>query len=281
MDPKTKELVENCERRIVHGDGGADELDTKSLCTAVCEQDKRARHAEQERDAFDKRIAELETQLKERDNAAKAWDALAVARLKTINEQAERILRIDESNADLSRKLGGLSAMLAAYGLPSEPKSLAGAIERERTANMERIAELEKERDGLNRETEAKAEMITNLVAKLETVTSSGEAVPTNENFVRVAMTDHCAPSSMDDRYIKEWSRRFKPALDIIRARVAFKVNELETKIAEAVDLAGEAIPYVSEYFRKKYDMGARFAKLLPSQSADESDKNHDVGGAK
>jgi hypothetical protein len=49
----------------------------------------------------------------------------------------------DESNATLSRKLGGLSEMLAAYGLPSEPKALAGAIERERAANRDRIEYME------------------------------------------------------------------------------------------------------------------------------------------
>ena len=109
MDPKTKQLIEDCERRS-RSDTPQSLIDVRELCLAVKEQDKCARHAEEERNAFDKLLAEL-----------------------------------DESNASLSRKLGGLSAMLAAYGLPSEPKALAGAIERERTANRERIAELQKE----------------------------------------------------------------------------------------------------------------------------------------
>mgnify|MGYP006369577683 FL=1 len=163
MDPKTKELVETAKSfvlgRIAHGP-----LETGALVdrlrVSVLEQDKRARHAEEEQKLFSKRIAELEAEL--------------------------AVLRV-------------------------------------------------------------------------------GDVVPTNENFVRVAMAEHCAPLVMDDRYIREWSRRFGPALDIIRARVSFKVNELEAKLAEAIDLAGEAIPYVSDYFRTKYELDARLAKLLPS----------------
>jgi len=169
-----------------------------------------------------------------------------------LREQDKRIADLDESMRRSHAKLGGLSEVLAAYGLPSEPKALAGAIERERSANRERIAELEKP--------------------------ITGDVVPTNENFVRVAMTEHCAPSAMDDRYIQEWSRRFGPALDIVRARVAFKVNELEGKLAEAIDLAGEAIPYVSDYFRTKYEMDARLAKLLPDQNADKASEGQVVG---
>ncbi len=208
MDKKTRQLIEDAENHLRRenneefGDLARDDM--PALCLAVKEQDKRAQHAEEERGLLSKRIAEL-----------------------------------DESNASLSRHLGGLSEMLAVCGLPSEPKALAGAIERERRANRERIAELEKERSG-------------------------SDVVPTNENFVRVAMAEHCTPPAMDERYIKEWSRRFGPALDIIRARVSFKVTELEAKLAEAIDLAGEAIPYVSDYFRTKYEMDARFAKLLP-----------------
>jgi hypothetical protein len=180
MDPKTKQLVEEAESLVDHGNSGLDieAFDRRfvtrarsmipELRIAVLEQDKRARHAEEERDAFGKRIDEL-----------------------------------DESNASLSRHLGGLSTMLAAYGLPSEPKALAGAIERERTANRDRIAELEKPITG-----------------------------------------------------------------DIIRARVALRVDELETKLADAVELAAEAVPCVSDYFREKYEMDERLAKLTPSDPA-------------
>lgn len=153
MDQKTKQLVERCERNHIVDStrsGIMPQLfiDVIDLCLAVKEQDKRARHAEQERDAFGERIAELEAevaqlksedltviptvakireqltsdsdpaeavhaylvwrcapvvsrlrarierldaQLKERTEAASAWDALAVARLKTINDLSTRL----------------------------------------------------------------------------------------------------------------------------------------------------------------------------------------------
>ena len=64
MDQKTKELVESArqyENKEVTGQavGLACEA-IADLRLAVLEQDKRARHAEQELGAFDKRIAELE-----------------------------------------------------------------------------------------------------------------------------------------------------------------------------------------------------------------------------
>jgi len=119
MDQKTKQLVEDAESHLRRenneefGDLARD--DVPALCLAIKEQDKRARHAEEERDLFSKRIDEL----------------------GTIVETNEEMV------ASLSRHLGGLSEMLAAYGLPSEPKALAGAIERERAANRDRIAELQ------------------------------------------------------------------------------------------------------------------------------------------
>lgn len=142
MDPKTKQLVEEAEARASFANpieidvrrfyNAKSAADVPILCSAVREQDKRARHAEAERDAFSERIAELErqqheviqaclgrdvkdalasqvlglwksqsvlidrvleleTRLKERTEAAAAWDKLAVARLKTINEQASKI----------------------------------------------------------------------------------------------------------------------------------------------------------------------------------------------
>ena len=54
--------------------------------------------------------------------------------------------RIDELQAELetmSRREGALHVMLANYGFPTEPKALAGAIERERNANASRISELQ------------------------------------------------------------------------------------------------------------------------------------------
>lgn len=122
MDPKTKKLAEEAEALVDYNNSGLslDEFDKRfvvrartiipELRLAVKEQDKRVRHAEQERDAFDKRIAELETELETQ-----------------------------------SRREGSLHVMLSNYGLPSEPKAFAGAIEREREANRSRIAELEKE----------------------------------------------------------------------------------------------------------------------------------------
>jgi hypothetical protein len=125
-----------------------------------------------------------------------------------------------------------------------------------------RARHAEIERDGLNRETEAKATVIASLVAKLEAVTLNGDVVPTNENFVRVAMGEHHGKSEMRPEYVQEWARRLGPALDIIRARVAFKVKELEAKLADAIELAAEAIPYASDYFREKYEFESRLAKL-------------------
>lgn len=37
---------------------------------------------------------------------------------------------------------------------------------------------------------------------------------------------------------------------------------ELEAQLREAVELAAEAVPYVSDYFRDKYEMNDRLAKL-------------------
>lgn len=135
MDLKTKQLVEYVEKYYTtYPDVDEPSEDNfLALCLAVREQGKRARHAEEERDLFSRRIDELETskqyllsdradvikalapytdlddsavgsardaakriielerQLQERTDAAAAWDALAVARLKTINEQATKI----------------------------------------------------------------------------------------------------------------------------------------------------------------------------------------------
>ena len=45
------------------------------------------------------------------------------------------------------------------------------------------------------------------------------------------------------------------------------RIDELEAKLAEAIDIAGETIPYVSDYFRMKYEMDARLAELLPNDT--------------
>lgn len=66
MDPKTKQLVELAEGLAIpevigQGDGASQAADCiKALCLAVREQDKRTRHAEEERDLFEKRIETLE-----------------------------------------------------------------------------------------------------------------------------------------------------------------------------------------------------------------------------
>lgn len=68
MDAKTKDLVVKAEwfahpEIIGQGDGASEAAEMiAALRMAVLEQDKRARHAEQERDVFDKRITELETE---------------------------------------------------------------------------------------------------------------------------------------------------------------------------------------------------------------------------
>lgn len=66
MDPKTKQLVEYVEG-IENGTIEFDSTDyvlslLPKLCAAVREQDKRARHAEEERDLFSKRIDELKAE---------------------------------------------------------------------------------------------------------------------------------------------------------------------------------------------------------------------------
>lgn len=192
---------------------------------------------------------------------------------KQLVEEAERLVgsirgpflrdSIEESDIDFLENAPAKMAELCSA--VREQDKRARHAEEERDAFDKRIAELEVERDGLIRETEAKAEMIANLVAKLAAVTSGGNVVPTNENFVRVAMVEHHGKSEMRPEYVREWARRLGPALDIIRARVAFKINELEAKLAEAVELAGEAMPYVSDYFRKKYEMDERLANLTPT----------------
>ena len=147
MDPKTKQLVEEAETLVgsIRGpfmrycieESDIDFLENapakmRELCSAVREQDKRARHAEAERDAFDKRITGLE------------------------------------------------------------------------------------------------AEMIASLVAKLEAATSSGDVVPTNENFVHIAMVEHHGKSEMRPEYVQEWARRLGPALDIIRVLLKLDQPGLE-----------------------------------------------------
>jgi len=196
VDDKTKELVEaarDYENKEVTGQavGLACEM-VGELRMAVLEQDKRARHAEAERDAFDKRITELEAQLaeatalrtarkqREYDVACAYFDALEKADgsdLTVLEQELDELLapehgnqafvafceqkrlvkfarvesgraRIAELEAELEKQLrreGSLHVMLANCGLPSEPKALAGVVEREREANRARIAELEKE----------------------------------------------------------------------------------------------------------------------------------------
>ena len=87
---------------------------------------KRARRAEEERDAFDKRIAELEAER---------------------HEIIRACLGRDVKDALASQVLG---------------------LWKSQSALIDRVVELEKERDGLNRETEAKATVIANLVARCE-----------------------------------------------------------------------------------------------------------------
>jgi hypothetical protein len=110
MDPKTKQLVEEAEARaekategpwnaclggvmtdqeegVCATKNGADSAfiayartAMPALCSAIREQDKRAWHAEQERDAYDKRIAELEAQLATRTIPTRKDVAIALLR---------------------------------------------------------------------------------------------------------------------------------------------------------------------------------------------------------
>lgn len=83
MDPKTKQLVEYVEKYYTT-DSDIDrpsEDGFLALCSAVREQEKRARHAEAERDTFGERIKDLETQLTSRKPTPARKDiALALLR---------------------------------------------------------------------------------------------------------------------------------------------------------------------------------------------------------
>ena len=70
------------------------------LCAMVREQNKRARHAEQERDALGARIDELEKQVQELTKAASSWDPVAVAKLKTKNIELEAELSLTKEERD-------------------------------------------------------------------------------------------------------------------------------------------------------------------------------------
>ena len=123
MDKKTKQLVEDAEARVVFVAGeqylqkidkiSSEEIaqsiwddedaefmnadldlmrhgltDIPTLCSAIREQDKRARHAEEERDAVNKRIAELEVQCEnvELEHAA-SWFAFEKEALDAIGDE--------------------------------------------------------------------------------------------------------------------------------------------------------------------------------------------------
>ena len=87
----------------------ADEInartDVPALCAAVREQDKRARHAEQERDAFDKRIAELEAE------QAASWSAFEKEALDAIG--SEVIGMITDAGSDIPGMIKKLHAHYA------------------------------------------------------------------------------------------------------------------------------------------------------------------------
>jgi len=91
MDPKTKQLVERAEGLLLSEDD-ADRPDddfVKALCSAVREQDKRARHAEAERDAFGERIKELEKERAKLTDTCETLDAENQRLTKAILEFTE------------------------------------------------------------------------------------------------------------------------------------------------------------------------------------------------
>jgi hypothetical protein len=67
------------------------------------------------------------------------------------------------------------------------------------------------------------------------------------------------AQSALDNE--KDLHRRTIGELGVEKDRAL----NLAVKLAEAIELAGEAIPYVPDYFREKYKLNERLAKLAPT----------------
>jgi hypothetical protein len=107
MDDKTKRLIEAAEGKnpFPHKFQNRPEVITRQLAAAVREQDKRARHAEQERDAFDKRIAELEAE------QAASWSAFEKEALDAIG--SEVIGMITDAGSDIPGMIKKLHAHYA------------------------------------------------------------------------------------------------------------------------------------------------------------------------
>ena len=146
MDEKTKALLEKATAIAVpevigQGDGASEAAEMiTALRMAVLEHDKRARHAEQERDLHSQRIAELENDhqlldLRKREYAAAAayYDALERIPGATDEEVAKLKTEMDKAMAPFADNQG-LVVILERERMVMEAK---------RPAVNKRIAELE------------------------------------------------------------------------------------------------------------------------------------------
>lgn len=86
-----------------------------------------------------------------------------------------------------------------------------------------------------------------------------------NVSFAAHARTDIPALCSA----VREQDRRAQRA-EVERDAFGERIKELETQLREAVELAAETVPYVSDYFRDKYEMNDRLAKLTSDSPSPE-----------
>jgi uncharacterized membrane protein len=137
MDPKTKQLVERAEGILLSEDDADRPGDdfVKALCSAVREQDKRARHAEAERDAFDERIKELEKQKREVVQACLGRDVK--------DALASQVLGLWKSQSKLTEYAAELEAQLReAVELAAEAVPYVSDYFRDKYEMNDRLAKL-------------------------------------------------------------------------------------------------------------------------------------------
>lgn len=143
MDPKTKQLIEDAEALVgsIHGPFAHDCIGSEDfeflddLCSAVREQDRRARHAEAERDAFSKRIDELEAQRHEIIQACLGRDVK--------DALASQVLGLWKSQSKLTEYAAELEAQLReAVELAAEAVPYVSDYFRDKYEMNDRLAKL-------------------------------------------------------------------------------------------------------------------------------------------
>lgn len=154
MDPKTKQLVEACERNYQYGRRDDDPIsesysDVQNLCSAVREQDKRARHAEAERDTFSKRIDELEAQRHEIIQACLGRDVK--------DALASQVLGLWKSQSKLTEYAAELEAQLReAVELAAEAVPYVSDYFRDKYEMNDRLAKLTSDSPSLRQTLESR-----------------------------------------------------------------------------------------------------------------------------